>query len=87
MLQAHYSMDAKPLNLVRPEVPVGARGFGRQDDGEGPGPPVPNSRRGCGGTQAFFQEGGRGREAPGFRHSGSLTQVPRWRGRSPRPPR
>ena len=60
LFQAHFSMDAEPLNLVRPEVPVELAAAGGQDDGQGAGPAVPDAGRGGPGADAVLQEGERG---------------------------
>ena len=60
VLQAHHSMDARLLNLVRPEVPVELAAPGGQDDGEGAGKTGPGPGGGGHRTGSFFQENERG---------------------------
>ena len=57
LLQAHHSMDAKPLNFIRPEVPAELAGSGGEDAGQGAGATVPDAGRGGAGAQAVLQAG------------------------------
>ena len=58
ILQAHHSMDAKPLNSGAAGGAGGAGGGGGQDDGEGAGPAVPNTFRGIASVEAILPADG-----------------------------
>ena len=57
IFQAHHSMDAMPLNLARPEVPVELAALVAQDDGQGTAAAVPGSSGGGAGAEAVLQGG------------------------------
>ena len=76
LLQAHLSMDAQPLNLVRPEVPaelaalVAKMMAKDRDRGSKPS-------RGRRGAQAVLQKGGRDLEARGLHTRQSAPRTSR----------
>ncbi len=86
LLQAHFSMNAQPLNLLRPDVPVELAALAAKMMAKDPGRRFQTPSEVAEALKPFFKKAGAAAR-PQFRHSGSLTQVPRWRGRSPRPPR
>ena len=58
LYQAHFSMDAQPLNLVRPEVPVELAALVAKMMAKEPVTSVPNVRRSRAGADALLQKEG-----------------------------
>ena len=58
LLQAHQSMEARPLNQVRPDVPAELAAVVREDDGEGTGAALPEAGRGGAGVGPVRQANG-----------------------------